>query len=458
MTYTATRNSKGHLVIEGVPIFVECKRGDLNFDAKWLQQAVERARQSEAEGYLPPLHVRHHGDATAKVAPAGYFRIRGVRTLTFKGEPREAIIADLTVTDPGVDEAVLADRLPYRSVEILDTGKPSIDSLALLDHQVPYLELPMLMVSDASAAKSQELAGATFASPWSGEALDVESPVLALFRRGQSALLFTQERPTMDEDEKKPDDAKPEGEAPEAKPEGAAEPKIEAAAIATPDVQQILAAIQSGSISVANLEAIKAAVAAAEGAAGMPTPPNPMMQPATAATPAQVPGEAMSAMKPTELDSRLAALAGENTALRARLDERDAADKRREDIATALRRLDGRPLGANLEAELVKFHTDYGPKAFEAYVAKIATTFAATAVPAGDAAKALLFAGHGGSGTPEVAMSYTDQGADAVNAAARFAAEHAELGRHGIHRMSVEQYVASNMARRGFKVPAKRPA
>lgn len=442
MTYTATRNSKGHLVIENVPIFVECTRGDLTFDAKWIKQAVERAKQAETEGYLPPLHVRHHGDTSALVAPAGYFRVRDVRTLTFKGEQREAIFADLTITDPEIDEAVLMDRLPYRSVEILNTAKPSIDSLALLDHQVPYLELPMLMVSPSSSRRHDvAVASATFANPWIATHQDDTSPVVALFRRGHAAYLFTQE-PTMNEDE---DEKKP-----AAEPETMEKP---AAASTAPDVQQIIAAIQSGAISVANLEAIKAAITAAEGAAGMPAAPNPMMQPAPAAIPAQVPGEAMTVMKPTtELDTRLAALAGENAALRSRLDERDAADKRRDDVAVAMQRLEGRALGSNLKEELMKFHSDFGPKAFEAYVGKMTATFAATAT-AGETAAAVRFAGHGAAGTPEVAMSYTDQGTEAVNAAAKFAAEHAEMARHGIHRKSVEAYVASCMRRSGFKVP-----
>lgn len=447
MTYKATRNIKGHLVIENVPIFVECTRGDLNFDAAWIAKAVEHAKIGADEGYFPPLHVRHHeGPGSAK--PAGYFRVRDVRTLTFKGERREAVFADLTITDPEVDEAVLMDRLPYRSVEILDTKRPAIDSLALLDHQVPYLELPMLMVSHVPGrAPIPSVASATFASPWKSESYDATSRVVALFRRGQSAFLFTQETP-MNEDEDKPKDA-PEGDA--TPPAADTNPAPPAANMTTaPDVQQIIAAIQSGAISVAHLEAIKAAITAAEGLAGMPAQ-NPMMQPAAAATPAMVPGEAMSKMKPNELDQRLAALAGENTALRARLDERDAAEKRRDNVAVALKRLDGRPLGANLEADLMKFHKEHGPAAFEAYVSKMATTFAATG--GGGEAKALAFAGHGGTGTPEVAMSYTEQGTEAVNAAARFAAEHAELTRHNIHRKSVADYVASNMRRAGFKVP-----
>ena len=70
MQYKAHRNQMGHLVVQNVPIFVTCKRGDSSFDKGWLEQAVMAARQAELEGYLPPLHIRHHDDGP-QPEPAG---------------------------------------------------------------------------------------------------------------------------------------------------------------------------------------------------------------------------------------------------------------------------------------------------------------------------------------------------------------------------------------------------
>ena len=38
--YRATRNTQGHLTIHEVPIFVECTRGEMCFDGKWIATAV----------------------------------------------------------------------------------------------------------------------------------------------------------------------------------------------------------------------------------------------------------------------------------------------------------------------------------------------------------------------------------------------------------------------------------
>ena len=47
--YRATRNTQGHLTIHEVPIFVECTRGEMCFDAKWIATAVAKAQQAATE-------------------------------------------------------------------------------------------------------------------------------------------------------------------------------------------------------------------------------------------------------------------------------------------------------------------------------------------------------------------------------------------------------------------------
>ena len=44
MGYEATRHRDGSMVIHGVPIFVACERGEIEFDQAWIEKAVEKAK------------------------------------------------------------------------------------------------------------------------------------------------------------------------------------------------------------------------------------------------------------------------------------------------------------------------------------------------------------------------------------------------------------------------------
>jgi len=146
-------------IFHRVPIFAECARGDAVFNAEWIAQAVASAKQQERDGYFPPLHTRHHEpatDVTDAVRAAGYFRILDAGPLTMQGRRVTAIYADLIVTDPFLAGEIERARYPYRSVEIFNTeGPPNIDSLALLDHEAPYLRLPMLSAGDVEDRRTE---------------------------------------------------------------------------------------------------------------------------------------------------------------------------------------------------------------------------------------------------------------------------------------------------------------
>ena len=81
-------------------------------------------------------------------------------------------------------------RYPYRSVEIFDpAGPPKINGLALLDHEAPYLELPMLFANEVDDATTGHpgVASATFQLNYShgpGELM------LGSMRRGKRAILL----------------------------------------------------------------------------------------------------------------------------------------------------------------------------------------------------------------------------------------------------------------------------
>jgi len=467
-SYKASRNDKGHLVIENVPIFVECKRGETHFSDEWIASAVRKAKQAELEGYLPPLHIRHH-EAGTPVEPAGYFRIRGAAPITFKGQTRTAIFADLVVTRPGVEEDVLAARLPYRSVEIFDVDDPAINSLALLDHEPPYLELPMLMVDEPADSPTPgvgdvpertsgtlvRVADATFSNPWQSDHYTAGDPVVACFRRGHSAHLFLEDTEHMTtktttkteqpaakgakfgeyEEEKMADDVE-DG-------EKMAEEDGEEMEDGGLDVGAVCSAIRDGSISVAEMEEIKAAIVEQMSTVGAAEE-----EEGEAPAPAPTPGEAMK-NEPKD-GAQFAAMQAKIDAQEAKLAQMEHETARKSAVDEALVRLEGRPLGADPAAKFGKRFDELGAAGFKLYVDDLAGMFGK--MPAGAAGKAAAFAGQSAA-APESALSYTDQGAEAVERATKFAAEHRELAARSMTRKSEEAYVRSNMARAGFKSP-----
>lgn len=411
--YTATRDDKGTMTVHRVPIFVECERGEHSFDVEWITAAVVKAKQAEAEGYLPPLHIRHHEADTAvndSVRAAGFFRILGVEQITFKGSPRNAILADLIITDPATQADVLRMRYPYRSVEIFNVDKPAIDSLALLDHEAPFLELPMLMVSEVGGKPASGVATATLQ-------MSTVDTVAACFRRGARAHLLFREDAMADEP-KKGDDDKDE------KMEG------ESAAV---DVSAICKAIKDGSISVADMKEIVAAIDAqmSEGE-GEAKPEAGDDKPAPTSAPS---GETMK--QDTEAATKFAAIAGENAGLKARIDNLESERKREKQVAEAMKRLEGRPLGADLEARLFKAHAEHGEKAFSFYVAEMEKNVGPLT---DDKAPSAGFNGTNGK-LPAVAMKYQEHGPSAVEQAAKFCAEWDQLKAHRSTSLTRERYV-----------------
>lgn len=431
--YKWTQLPDGELIVHDVPIFVECSRGDYEFGADWIAKAVARARDAAAEGYHPPLHVKHHKVKGAEdgetVRSAGYFCIKGAQTITFKKTQRLAIIADLHVTNPEVQEEIKAKRLPYRSVEIFNVEVPAIDSLALLDHEAPFLELPMLA-----------LAGGAPSLNWSMESAEEASPVKMWFSRGEGmfALLdevvatVTEQTKTREEPERKQKalfQDEPDGD--KKKSEDKSEDMEDGGGL---DVGAVVKAIASGEISVADMDAILAAIH--EQRSNSATE-----EPAEEAAPAAVPGGEAMAKEPTDTAAQMAALQGKVDAQQARLDAKEAADKRREDVAAAMKRIEGRPFGADPEAKFVAFHEAHGPEAFAAYVDSIVETLAVDTrhddprhFTKGDKA-------------PKFIMErYAEDGTEAIDRALDFAREWEQLKGSGM-KVSQERYVELSMER-----------
>lgn len=434
--YRATREQDGTLTIHRVPIFVECQRGDFVADEAWIRAAVQKAKLAEANGYMPPLHIRHHRE-DVDVKAAGFFRVVGAERIEFQGEQRLAVMADLVITDPGVQLDILAKRLPYRSVEIFDCDTPSIDSLALLDHEAPYLELPMLMVRtiDDRSRPLEAIAYARVAQPasWRTKVPPQDRRMVACFRRGTAAHLLFQDASTMTENEpKKP--VQMEGEPPPA-PAPAESPA------ATEGSEEDTGG-EDGKVSkAAMIKVLKALLAmfTEEEPKKEEAPDVEMPAAKTQPTPANVPGQALQ--KDQKMNIEMAKLAGELEAMKGQLAERDRAEKRRDDVATAMQRLANRPLGADLETRLVAFHTAHGAEAFAAHVDSIVATFALQSNDLRTSVEAF------GKPMPAEVLAFQAQGSDAMNRAARFAAEHDELARRGMTRVARADYVKINMDR-----------
>jgi len=138
----------------------------------------------------------------------------------------------------------------------------------------------------------------------------------------------------------------------------------------------------------------------------------------------------------------MAKMQGRIDGLEAKSKARDEALSRSADVSRAFDRLKDRPLGSDLRKRLSLFRKSHGAKAFKAYVDELSQT---TGVLPDSAAAAAHFQGQGGE-VHEVAMKYHDQGAEAVERASSFCAQHEQLKNAG-SRISVERYVELNMAR-----------
>ena len=188
--YRTERNPDGTVTIFDVPIFSahDEKRGEeeLSFNASWLAGALKAGTQRQEEGYLPPLHVRHHGDGSP-VEAAGKFRVTRVGTIEHGGKLVPTIYADLVSVRPQVDERIKKGELSYRSVEILDVNKQEIDSLALLDDEVPFFRFPLLRVAESVEPLSNDTRIVTLAQG---------GPILAYSQAGASRQVLSRYKET----------------------------------------------------------------------------------------------------------------------------------------------------------------------------------------------------------------------------------------------------------------------
>jgi hypothetical protein len=160
--YRAEQAADGTWSIYDVPVFAAHvdDRGseEILFSAAWLNRALRKALTRQSEGYLPPLHVHHHGDPRG-VEGAGKFRLTKVAPYSHGGEEISTLFADLVGVRPSTYDRIRKGELSYRSVEILDYEVPEIDSLALLDDEVPYFRFGLLRITEELPATKKSKRG-----------------------------------------------------------------------------------------------------------------------------------------------------------------------------------------------------------------------------------------------------------------------------------------------------------
>lgn len=140
--------------------------------------------------------------------------------------------------------------------------------------------------------------------------------------------------------------------------------------------------------------------------------------------------------------AQMAALESKIEVLQVQATQRDEASTRKSDVDAAMKRLEGRPVGADRREKLEAFHEKWGPGPFQAHVDDLAQLFGV--VPNADATGAAFTANAGT--TPAVAMKYLEGGGSSadVDRAANFARQWDALQGSGLS-VSLEDYVKQNM-------------
>lgn len=149
--YEATKHANGKYTIHNVTIFTQLPKGEKGnkkvIGREWMQEAVEKSDlRYQQNKFLAPVHVHHHGGLIDDTSEAGKLRLTKVDDIMYEGEKLPAIFADLININADVFDRIKAGELTYRSVEVYDWDNPEINSLALLDTEVPFFRLEMLTV------------------------------------------------------------------------------------------------------------------------------------------------------------------------------------------------------------------------------------------------------------------------------------------------------------------------
>jgi hypothetical protein len=150
--FKLTNPEPGVWIVHDVPIFYETVRDGDHYDSSWMGRAVANSFQAQNEdGHLAPMHVHHRFRPDLQAFAAGAVRVTGSRSTRYKGRQTTAIFGDLIVTHENIAREIAEHRLMWRSPEV-SFSEARIVSLALLDHEAPFFEGPVLTVETEDGA------------------------------------------------------------------------------------------------------------------------------------------------------------------------------------------------------------------------------------------------------------------------------------------------------------------
>lgn len=440
MGYRATM-SPDELVIHDVPIFCECSRHGKDFDSKWIKAAVAEAKIGQDDGHFAPLNLLHHplpGEAEVVPTHLGHYEVTGISKISFRGRQVSAVMADLHVKKEEFFDQILKGHFPYRSVEIYNRDVAKIDCLSLLDHEPPFLELPMLMVTDIQRFRAR-VSGDTLELDYTQDAPDRGTPIVASSAIGSRIHVFSRfdGEVTMVQTAKKPDQKSERLQSDdEEKKSGDGEKKENmedgGGGDGGPDVGAVVKAIKSGLIGIADFAEIKMAMEEAE--AWTKSEPD-EEQPA----PAAVPGaESMSKESSPELIRMQAKIA----ALEARDAAREEQQAVKDDVDSAYELLKDRPMGADPRGKLLDLRQKMGRENFKIYVDEFSKTFGALPV---DLTAGLPMTARQAKIPEELLKKYTTP--DEQEKVENFCAQWTQARQNGFARQDQVKWVSLRMER-----------
>jgi len=233
--YRARQNSDGTWDILDMPVFSIVPEGKKSApkdigEIELREAVTEHQRKYREDGFLART-ILLHNYGSRPATPAGFFLPRDVRPFRMAGELKPVIFADILNCPDDVFQQIDGKVFPYCSVEVRSYEPLVFGALALLDTEPPFFEFPIITIGD------KQMSAVT------GIAIENDSMALARFQFAEAPM------PDKDMEEKKKDDTEDAQMADEGM-----------------DVKAIVKAIESGEISVADMEAIVAAISAREGA------------------------------------------------------------------------------------------------------------------------------------------------------------------------------------------------
>lgn len=362
---TAIQDADGTWCLKRLPIFATVDAGakgnEKDIDEAWLRDCVStmRGRYEHENQYVAPVHVYHHDQQTED---AGYFVPVEVAPYKFSdGTTRPAIYADLFKVPDAVYQRIRANRLCFRSVEIIKYAERELGSLALMKDEVPFHRF-------ANTTIGEEIRNEAVT------AYTANSPIVQTIRaKGRAVHLFRFNGGSMADEEKEKKDGPPpdkaEGKAKEEEKSEDGKTSASQPGDAEAGQNQLAAVIAQGFAALdMKLTAVFSLLSGAQG------------QMAGTGTPNLAPVKPVSQMKATEekMDAQFIARIGAvEAALKAQKDEADSAKRFSaamdelagrhvpEQVKTSLRELSKGPEGVfRATLDIVKTTLPYDPPTY----------------------------------------------------------------------------------------------